>query len=77
MRKFDERHDPGSCFNKALEGEVVFVLLARDAAAPAAIEAWAQTRIALGLNVDSDKKIEDAHKCAREMARQRTAQDFT
>ncbi len=48
MLKRDELADPTSCLNRARDDEMTFVLLGRDAAAPAAIRAWAEERIRLG-----------------------------
>jgi hypothetical protein len=67
MRKRLEREDQRSCFNKASEDEMVFVLLARDAAAPAAINAWVEERIRLGKNKPDDPQIIEAGKCVDEM----------
>lgn len=67
MIKSNEREHPSSCWNKALETERVFVLLARDAAAPVAIRAWAQERIRLGKNVETDEQISEALYCAQMM----------
>jgi hypothetical protein len=49
----------------------VFVLLARDAAAPAAIRAWIEERIKLGKNNRQDAQIVEAEHCAREMENSR------
>lgn len=63
MRRNDELTNPESCLNKAEPLEMVFVLLARDKAAPAAIEAWINKRLELGLNKPGDKQISDARSC--------------
>lgn len=57
MRKKYELTDPSSCLNKALSDELVFVLLQRDAAAPATIRFWVQERIRLGKNKPTDIQI--------------------
>ena len=67
MRKDLEVAHPTSCWNKATDSELVFVLLGRDKAAPAAIEAWCQERIRIGKNVEGDPQIVDARRCAAEM----------
>ncbi len=72
MRKRDELRGP-SCMTNALDDEMVFVLLGRDAAAPLAIRAWAEARIALGLNERTDEKIVEAFKCAETMELEMTA----
>jgi hypothetical protein len=60
MLKADELLDPTSYFNIARSDEPVFVLLARDVAAPAAIRAWVQERIRLGKNTTTDPQIVSA-----------------
>ena len=47
MRKSAELEGP-SCITKAWDDEMIFVLLARDEAAPVAIEAWISERIRTG-----------------------------
>ena len=64
MIKRDEIEDTGSCFNKANDGERLFVMLARDPAAPVAIRAWAAERIRLGKNTSDDAQILEALECA-------------
>jgi hypothetical protein len=64
MIKRDEIEDTESCFNKASDGERLFVLLARDPAAPVAIRAWISERIRLGKNKPDDDQIREAHDCA-------------
>jgi hypothetical protein len=60
MRKRDELTDPKSCMSRAKEDEMTFVLLGRDAAAPAAVRAWIQERVRLGKNVFTDAQIVEA-----------------
>lgn len=60
MRKIKEIHIAESCFNKALPYELIFVLLGRDVAAPAAIRAWVAERLRLGKNVTGDAQIGEA-----------------
>lgn len=60
MRKCDELSDRGSCLNRARDDEMVFVLLGRDAAAPAAIRAWVAERIRLGKNRPDDGQVLEA-----------------
>jgi hypothetical protein len=67
MLKLQELTQIDSCLNKALNQEMIFVLLARDAAAPEAIRAWCQRRILLGLNTPDDPKIREALQCAETM----------
>lgn len=62
MRKRDELNDPTSCMNRARDTEWTFVLLGRDRAAPAAVQAWINARILLGKNKASDPQIVEAEK---------------
>jgi len=65
--KRDEIDYSESCFNKATDDERLFVLLARDPAAPAAIRAWVAERIRLCKNTAEDDQIREALECARLM----------
>lgn len=67
MLKRDEVTSSASCLNKAKDDEMIFVLLGRDRAAPAAIEAWIRERIRLGLNEYEDTQIFCAEECVEEM----------
>lgn len=71
MLKSDEMIDSRSCFNKAKMNERIFVLLARDPAAPTAIRKWTKERIRLGKNSDQDPQIIEALECADLMERER------
>jgi predicted component of type VI protein secretion system len=71
MLKKDELKDPTSCMNRARALEMVFVLLARDAAAPVAVRAWIEERIRLGKNTRDDAQIVNAEYCAKVMEAQR------
>ena len=71
MLKTHEIRDPKSCLNKAKDSEMLFVLIGRDVAAPAAIRAWIQERIRLGKNVSDDPQIREAEACAQMMEEQR------
>lgn len=71
MIKRDEIEDTESCFNKAQDGERLFVLLARDPAAPVAIRAWIAERIRLGKNTALDAQIREANECAQLMELER------
>ena len=64
MIKSHELIDPTSCLNKAREDELLFVLLGRDQAAPAAIYAWIDERVRLGLNMADDPQIAEARNLA-------------
>lgn len=72
MRKSAELAAPNSCLNKARADEMLFVLLARDPAAPAAIRAWVAERIRLGKNLPDDPQLQEALECARLMDVERT-----
>jgi hypothetical protein len=67
MLKRLEASDPGSCWNKARDDEIVFVLLERDRDAPGTIEDWVRRRIASGKNKEGDPQIEEALRCAAEI----------
>ncbi len=71
MKKIDEMITEGSCFNKADWQERLFVLLARDAAAPVAIRAWIAERLRLGKNDPNDDQIIEAMDCADLMEQER------
>mgnify|MGYP001563281118 CR=1 FL=1 len=63
--------DPDSCLSRARGDEMIFVLLARDAAAPVAIRAWVNERLRLGKNKSDDSQILSALAIARSMEEQR------
>lgn len=69
MRKIDEVNNPNSCFNKARENELIFVLLGRDEAAPIAIQSWIDARVRLGKNTYDDDQIKEARALLYEMMR--------
>ena len=71
MLKKDEISNPNSCLNKAKDDERIFVLRAKDLAAPSAIREWVSCRIAIGLNNPGDAKIIEALDCARLMEAER------
>ena len=71
MMKRKEISDPTSCLNHAEEDEIVFVLLARDPAAPLAIRAWIQERLKLDKNDPYDDQISEASECIKEMEKWR------
>ena len=75
MIKRDEIEYTESCLNKAHDDERLFVLLARDPAAPVAIRAWIAERIRLGKNALSDDQIREAHECAKLMEIERAEID--
>ena len=60
MIKRLELSDPTSCLNRAKEDELVFVLLSRDPAAPAAIRAWVAERLQMGKNTVHDAQNQEA-----------------
>lgn len=75
MYKTDETTDPTSCLNKAWTNEMLFVLLARDAAAPVAIRAWIEERIRIGKNQRNDPQILEAVNCIATMTNQKAMID--
>lgn len=70
MRKGDEERNPKSCFNKSWVDEMLFVLLGRDASAPATIRYWVMHRVACGKNKKEDLQIIEALECAASMERE-------
>jgi hypothetical protein len=71
VRKRDELSNQTSCINRALDHELTFVLLGRDAAAPYAIRRWAAERISSGKNTYDDRQIKEALDTAEAMDRER------
>jgi len=67
MIKRDEIEYTESCLNKARDDERLFVLLARDPAAPIAIRAWVAERVRLGKNTPDDAQVVEALDCAQRM----------
>lgn len=64
MRKHNELTTATACMQRAHPNEMVFVLLSRDVAAPAAIRAWVEERLRLGKNTKDDLQIVEALHCA-------------
>jgi hypothetical protein len=60
VRKRDELTNPASCMSRARDDEWTFVLLGRDAAAPATVHFWVGERIRLGKNKCNDPQIIEA-----------------
>lgn len=71
MLKKTEESSRGSCWNRADSNEMVFVLLGRDVAAPAAIRAWVEARILAGKNKRDDTQIQEALGAADYMEERR------
>lgn len=69
MLKVHELHQPGSCWNRALDGELVFVLLERDSCAAFAVRAWCEERIRQGRNQVDDPQIQEALRWAEAVDR--------
>jgi hypothetical protein len=67
MLKRNELADPASCWNRAKDDEMTFILLGRDIAAPATIRAWIDERIRLGKNAAGDAQILEAEACISRM----------
>ena len=67
VKKTDEIKISDSCFNRALDDELIFVLLGRDVAAPAAIRMWIQERVRLGKNSMTDNQVESALQLANKI----------
>jgi nicotinate (nicotinamide) nucleotide adenylyltransferase len=77
MIKKDEIDHTESCLNKARDNERLFVLLARDAAAPVAVRAWVAERLRLGKNQPDDAQIREALDCASRMEIERVGPSYT
>lgn len=69
MIKHFEQHTPNSCWNKAADDEMVFVLLGHDRATAATIRFWVRERIRLGKNDEDDGQIREALACAEYIER--------
>jgi hypothetical protein len=67
MIKREELANLSSCMNRAHDDEMMFVLLGRDVAAPAAIWAWIEERIRLGKNKPDDEQLREARRCITAM----------
>jgi len=67
MRKKDETARPDTCLAQAHPNEMVFVLIGRDPAAPAAIRAWVEERLRLTKNSSKDPQIIEALSIAQTM----------
>jgi len=71
MIKTEELSTLESCLNRAGDGEMLFVLRAKDPCAPHAIREWVKARVEQGLNALDDPKIKEALRCASTMDEQR------
>ncbi len=60
MLKKDERDLPDSCFNKAADDEMIFVLKESDPSFRRTVQFWADHRVANGHNKRDDEKIASA-----------------
>jgi hypothetical protein len=58
---------PRSNWNRAHTHDMVFVLMGKHPAAPAAIRAWIAESIRLGLNVAGDLEVTEAEQTAQRM----------
>jgi len=67
MKKKDEAFQPSSCWNKAGNDELVFILLERDVAAPSAIRQWVAERIDMSKNERGDVQTTTALNIAQRM----------
>jgi hypothetical protein len=63
------KNNPGEfdCYANAKDDEPMFVLLARDKAAPNTIRYWCHERVILGKNKADDPQIIEAQACAMQM----------
>lgn len=62
--KKTERDDPLSCFNKAFDGEPIFILRGQDLIAPGLVLQWANRAAKNGTPAE---KVEEARKIAAAM----------
>lgn len=69
MKKKDEISFQGSCLNQANDDELIFILRAKDLAAPDTIRTWVGLRLERGKNQPFDAQILEALDCAAEMDR--------
>lgn len=60
--------------SRARDDEWTFVLLGRDAAAPATIRFWVSERLRIGKNVATDPQIKEAIACADAMEVEQNAE---
>ena len=67
MTKREELENPNSCFNKARDDELMFVLLERDVASPDTIIDWINRRIRMGKNKIDDAQVKEAVGLANKM----------
>lgn len=67
MKKKDELAKPNSCFNKAKDNTLIFVLIEDDGDAPETIRDWCRRRVFRGKNKPDDPKIKEALDIAEEM----------
>ena len=65
MRKREEIENQDSCLNRALDTEMLFVLIGRDICAPATIRFWCEERIKQGRNSPGDQQLIEAEACAQ------------
>ena len=67
------KNNPGrfDCYANADPDEPMFIVLGRDAAAPIAIRAWIDQRIASGKNKPDDEQIVEAREIADAMEQYR------
>lgn len=60
MLKREEKANPESCWNKAADNELVFVIRAHDITAPDVVRYWVSRRIDCGKNKFCDLEIQEA-----------------
>lgn len=71
MLKSEEINNPNSCWNKAKDDEIVFILLERDLAIVSTIIEWAIHRITLGKNSPGDEQIKEAYELIETIKKRR------
>jgi hypothetical protein len=71
MMKRDELADQNSCFNKAKDDEIIFVLKETDPSFTETVEFWANHHVGCGANERGDRKILEALNVADFVRRKR------
>lgn len=73
MTRREEITDINSCFNRANNDEMLFILMGRDIAAPGTVLSWVLERVRLGKNKMSDPQILEALAWADKITKQQEA----
>ena len=71
MTKRENIDNPDSCWNKAKDDDIVFILKDTDETMAATIRFWMGERLRMGLNILTDSKIIQANKEQLDVTRKR------